>query len=353
MTLQTLLRKENNNLDIFRLIAACMVTYGHDYAIVPASGSIDIVYRMLGFDYSGSLAVKIFFFLSGLVVTNSLLTKNDPAAFAMARFFRIWPALTATVVLTVLILGPLGTSLPLGEYFGTRDTWSYISSNLAMRIQFNLPGVFTGSHYPGVLNGSFWTIPYEVAAYLILLALSMLRLLRSKIVVIALFILITTDPLLGNKILFTWLSANHEIDLLAPCFAFGAILAVYKDHFVIDGNLTLGSWIMFYLFRHHTVNFYFFYFALFLSILYLSRLNMLLKVKPRSDISYGIYLWGFPVQQTIAWIYPGQSVPVNQAASILIAILFGLMSWHLLEKHCIDLGRQMIQKRRSMLACSG
>ena len=110
---------------------------------------------------------------------------------------------------------------------------------------------------------------------------------------------------------------------------------------------------MFYLFRHHAVNFYFFYVALFLSILYLSGLNMLLKVKPRPDISYGIYLWGFPVQQTIAWMYPGQSVPVNQVASILIAILLGLMSWHLLEKHCIDLGRQITQKRRDMLACSG
>lgn len=87
MKLSELLKKENNNLDVFRLVAACMVIYGHAYAVVPQAGYVDVVARLLGHDYSGSLAVKIFFFLSGLVVTNSLLHKRDVLHFAIARFF--------------------------------------------------------------------------------------------------------------------------------------------------------------------------------------------------------------------------------------------------------------------------
>jgi surface polysaccharide O-acyltransferase-like enzyme len=76
MLLNKVLQKENNNLDVFRVIAAVMVIYGHANAFLPGEGRGDIVARFLPFDYSGSLAVKLFFFLSGLVVTNSLIEKK-------------------------------------------------------------------------------------------------------------------------------------------------------------------------------------------------------------------------------------------------------------------------------------
>ncbi len=125
MKLSELLKKENNNLDIFRLIAACMVVYGHAYAIAPEAGQTDLIGRMLGYDYSGSLAVKIFFFLSGLVVTNSLLQKRSVSQFVISRFFRIWPGLIAVVVVTSLVLVPLITELPITEYFTRGQTYRY------------------------------------------------------------------------------------------------------------------------------------------------------------------------------------------------------------------------------------
>ncbi len=79
MTLHDVLRRENNNLDLFRLIAAYLVIIGHAYALAPQAGQQDPILRLLGFDYSGSMAVKLFFFLSGLVVVNSLLDKRDVA----------------------------------------------------------------------------------------------------------------------------------------------------------------------------------------------------------------------------------------------------------------------------------
>jgi peptidoglycan/LPS O-acetylase OafA/YrhL len=65
MKLSEILNKQANNLDIFRILASCMVIYGHAYSLSPQVGKVDITASLLGFDYSGSLAVKIFFFLTG------------------------------------------------------------------------------------------------------------------------------------------------------------------------------------------------------------------------------------------------------------------------------------------------
>lgn len=338
MKLQDLLKKENNNLDIFRIIAACMVIWGHAYAITPETGVIDFIGRTLGFDYSGSLAVKLFFFLSGLVVTNSLLAKGSALQFAIARFFRIWPALFATLLLTAFIVGPIFSDYGLNEYFRSSIPYRYVWENLLLHTSYKLPGVYTGNTYRDVINGSLWTIPYEVAAYLILLTLFLLRTFQSKILPSLVFALILLDPLLGNRFLFTWLPQNHEIDLLAPCFAFGSLLAIYKDKIGIDTRMLAGALLLAFLFKNHTFNFYFFYLALFIFVLYISHLKWIVHIKFTTDISYGIYLWGFPVQQTLSHLLPSQSVMFNQLSAIGISILIGFLSWHLIEKKCIALG---------------
>ena len=88
MLLGEILKRGNNNLDLFRLIAACMVILGHAYALLPGSGGSDVIGNFLGFDYSGSLAVKIFFFISGMLVTSSLLQKQSIPEYISARFFQ-------------------------------------------------------------------------------------------------------------------------------------------------------------------------------------------------------------------------------------------------------------------------
>lgn len=343
MLLQDILKKENNNLDIFRAIAAFMVIYGHAYAILPPNGHSDIVARMLGFDYSGSLAVKIFFFLSGLVVTNSLLNKKNVVQFLIARVFRIWPALLLVLTISTLVLGPLFTTKPLNEYFSNPSIYLYIYKNLLMHIQFNLPGVFESLPQKAV-NGPLWTIPYEVFAYLVLATLFMVRLLDSRLITTFIFLLILVDPMVGNKLIFTWLPQNHEVSLLAPCFAIGSLLALWKEKVKIDASICIGAWILFFLFRTSAYNFYFFYLPLFLSILYISSQKFMIGLKPNFDISYGVYLWGWPVQQVMAYYFLNYSIRFNQVSSIFITAIIGFLSWHFVEKRCIGMG-SMLGKR--------
>jgi peptidoglycan/LPS O-acetylase OafA/YrhL len=330
MRLADILPRGANNLDLFRVIAAAMVIFGHAYALNPVEGQSDPLAEWLGFDSTGSLAVKVFFLLSGLVVTNSLLDKRQPLQFLIARFFRLWPALAVTVLLCALVLGPMLTSLPLEGYFLHPDTAKYIYRNLMFRTRLPLPGVFEGNAL-GAVNGSLWTIPHEIKAYLWLLGLFLLGLFRRRWLPLAMLTAILAMPLLFPE-------DNPEVALLMACFAIGATLARYKHRLVINGWVILALWLLFGLLRHVPFNFYLFYLALFTSILFVASQSWMLRLRPRSDLSYGIYLWGFPVQQVMAQFFGAQGILFNQLASVAICLVLAFCSWHLVEKPAMARG---------------
>lgn len=344
MKLAQLLRKENNNLDVFRLLAACMVIYGHAYAIAPQAGRSDAVAALLAHDYSGSLAVKMFFFLSGLVVTNSLLSKRNVLHFAIARVFRIWPALICTLLGCALLLGPWVSALSLAEYFSHPDTYRYIVRNLLLRAEYGLPGVFLEQPLKASVNGSLWTLSHEVGAYLALLGLFMVGALRRPWLAASIFALLALDPLLGNRLLFTWRAPLSEVDLLAPCFAGGALLALFKEHIEVRASTALGLVLLYLLLRPSAHSFYVFYAALFFGMLYLSGLPWVRQFRPQADLSYGVYLWGFPVQQALQWLWPEQGVTFNQLAALALSLVLAYGSWHLVEKRAIAAGQRLLAR---------
>jgi peptidoglycan/LPS O-acetylase OafA/YrhL len=338
MKLSYILEKKNNNLDLFRVIAAFMVIYGHAYAILPAKGKSDFLGQLLGFDYSGSLAVKIFFFLSGLVVTNSLLDKRGITQFLINRAFRIWPAFLLVLAISAFFLGPLLTLNSFRDYFSSPLVYDYFFRGAIMDIRSDLPGVFQNNTYKAV-NGSLWTIPWEVKAYLFLLAAFFLKILNFKKIAILFFLLVIAAPFLRESLHLIVISKNPEVYLLWPCFAIGSIFSVYKKDLPINLLGVFLLWIMYYLLKSNTFSFYIFYLALFYSIIFISSRTWFLMLKPRFDISYGVYLWGWPIQQILAQYYSDFGILFNQIWSILIASVLGLISWKLLEDPAIKMGR--------------
>jgi peptidoglycan/LPS O-acetylase OafA/YrhL len=142
MKLAVVLNRESNNFDFLRLVAALTVIFGHAYAIAPIDSIGDPVLNLIGFDRSGSVAVKFFFFLSGLVVTNSLLKKENAASFIISRTLRVFPGLIVCVLFSVL-LGAFLSSMDFREYFFSNETKSYLNNNILLQeIKWTLPGVF-------------------------------------------------------------------------------------------------------------------------------------------------------------------------------------------------------------------
>src|SRR5207244_10435776 len=108
--------------------------------------------------------------------------------YSVKRFARIWPAFAIVVVAAAFVLGPLVTTLTVREYLVDRGTWSYVAHNLVMlRITFPLPGVFRTLPNQAV-NGSLWTLPYEVLAYIGVLLLGLVGLLQKRVAVLALLV---------------------------------------------------------------------------------------------------------------------------------------------------------------------
>ncbi len=340
--LKDALNRDNNNLDIFRIIAATAVIVGHSYAISPLPGAQDLMERFLEFTYSGAYAVKIFFFLSGLVVTNSLLEKKNWFHFLVMRFFRLVPALFVTLLFSVLILGPLLTTIPLSSYFYSSETYLYIIKNLIFKTTFELPGVFTENPYSDVVNGSLWTLRWEVLCYLVLLAIFLLGAFKRRIFFIGFFLLLTVEVLLPERVIFKILTNDPEVFYTPWCFAFGAVLISYKDEVYISGKNFLVAVLICLLLKDTVLFEITFYLATFLGILWISTLRFVRALKPRSDISYGVYLYAFPIQQTIVYFLGVQfGILPHILLATAVTFMFGWVSWHVIEKPSMKFARNI------------
>ena len=97
--------KNNNNLDVIRLLLASMVIYGHAPCFIDATGYSDFLGGILHFTYSGNVAVITFFMISGLLVSNSLFSKKNWKVYLLSRVFRLLPGLIFLSVCTVIICG--------------------------------------------------------------------------------------------------------------------------------------------------------------------------------------------------------------------------------------------------------
>lgn len=107
MKIADYLKKDNNNLDVIRLILASMVIYGHAPCFIDATGRSDFIARILHFTYSGNLAVITFFLISGLLVSNSLFSKKNWKVYLVSRLFRLLPGLIFLSICTFFICGSL------------------------------------------------------------------------------------------------------------------------------------------------------------------------------------------------------------------------------------------------------
>lgn len=350
MQLNHLLNPRHNNLDVFRLLAALMVIYGHAPAFAVASGYTDIVARILHIDYSGSLAVKFFFMLSGLLVTASLMAKPLMTDFVVKRAARILPGLFVCLCATVFIVGPVFTSQSFIAYLGDSQTWHYLTHNIMLyQLEWRLPGVFDDSKYG--INGSLWTLPLEVCCYLFLAAFYFVGLWRYQwlsnitllvIVVLSFFFPEKLTPLFAN---------NKESNLLPGCFALGALFAVNQQFIMVNlrgavalGLLTLLLWST----PAQALLFYSFFFY---SCHYVSSLRFVVeRLKLPADPSYGVYIYGFVIQQVFGHLFPNRGVVFNQLVSSVAALGLGFLSWYYVEKPAMQAAKKLLAIKDAWLA---
>ena len=188
-------RGRNNNLNLLRFVAASMVLLSHSFALSTGTWQAEPLVNIIGMSL-GSIAVDIFFVVSGFLVTGSMLSRKSVYAFLWARALRIYPALLIAILFCVLLIGTVFTTHPLNSYFLDSETQKYLLKNVIMVFGStgHLPGVFENLPFKNAVNGSLWTLPWELRMYVLMAMFGLLlhikkipseRIFNSAIVILA------------------------------------------------------------------------------------------------------------------------------------------------------------------------
>lgn len=326
----------SNNFDAFRLLAALLVIWSHQFAV------LGMPIPTLLYDKPGAVGVVIFFAISGYLVMLSWLADPHLGRFAMRRVLRIWPGLTAAVVLCALALGPLVSSLSLDAYFAHPLTWSYFS-NLWLQTRYELPGVFETNVLRTAVNGPLWTIPLEVGCYVALGVAGSLGLLRwrhtAPLIFVALMVALWRRySIAPGEPMPEWSFALQY----AMVFSLGATLACWRHLWISRRMPALALLLAGCVLLHAKGPLILVLQAPLLAMAVLavmlgSASTPLLRQAGRfGDLSYGLYIYAFPVQQTVVWYFSGRiGFGAALACSLVGAGLLAMLSWHLVEKKAL------------------
>jgi peptidoglycan/LPS O-acetylase OafA/YrhL len=149
--------------DFLRVALAMAVVFNHSFLIV--EGNYDTVAKYHLWALFGT-TMPMFFALSGFLITGSAgrLKLKD---FLLNRSMRIVPALAVDICVSALLIGTAVTTEPLHSYFTDRRFAHYFLNILGF-IHYELPGVFASNPFPNQVNGSLWTVPFEIGCYCIM-----------------------------------------------------------------------------------------------------------------------------------------------------------------------------------------
>jgi peptidoglycan/LPS O-acetylase OafA/YrhL len=117
---------------------------------------------------------------------------------------------------------------------------------------------------------------------------------------------------------------------------------MYKEKVKIPNEgVVIGLFLLFWLMHGSEYERYFFYLAIFATVLYFAMNSMVLKLRLKLDVSYGVFLWGFPIQQTLIYMFPSMGRAENCLVAMVLAMIMGYFSWVIVERRSIQLGKKI------------
>lgn len=357
MKLSGFTQGKNNNFNAIRIAAAFAVLITHSFALAVGSGDAEPFQATLGMTI-GSIAVDVFFITSGFLVTNSLFSRQSAVEFVWARCLRIFPALLVMLLLTVFGMGLFFTTLPAATYLGDKGVYVYFlkCATLLAGITYYLPGVFEGNPYKSAVNGSLWSMPYELRMYVTLVVLwVLLRVIRSvrvKFFETAIVLSAVFSAALYIAVHFASVTQYQGLKLFFMFFS-GAAFFVLRDRIVLLRGVFFGCLGALLLAAGVDKQVFFVVYTLSLAyvLFYLAYVpaGAIRNYNRLGDYSYGLYIYAFPVQQAVAASIPGVSVAQMVAISAAVTLVLAILSWHLLEKRALGLKGLYVGHTRKFL----
>lgn len=325
----------STNVNFIKFIAASMVILSHAFPLSCGMLNGEWFHLLTNGQYTmGGVAVCIFFFYSGLLITKSLEKNSSAKQYFLNRILRIIPPLAVVVILSAFIMGPLVTSLPLYKYFTDSGTYRYLLNSILLLVH-NLPGVFEHNVYLPTVNGSLWTLPVEALCYVACFVLFKLK-WNKKLPLKILFCLSVLFDIF-MLILSKRVNLGMIYSLILPVLMFfaGIIYYSFRDSIKMDCRYLLAAILLIVassLTGTLLVGLYL-GFPYILAYTGFACRQLPEKVGNPGKISYGIYLCAFPIQQCLVWGFGGtMNIWLNMILSIPLAMAGGWLLYVLVEK---------------------
>jgi peptidoglycan/LPS O-acetylase OafA/YrhL len=344
----------DNNFDFMRLLLAVLVIYSHSFVLGRGSHSQDFLSKLSSNQMSGGdLAVDGFFIISGFLVTSSFMRSSSMWSYLRKRILRVYPGFVCVSLLTICIVMPLSS----GHLVGTHRLgpllfalWKIISLS-----DLKCIGAFSSNPFPGVINGSLWTIRFEFLCYIGLAVLGACGLLRRRRICLLLFL---CSLAISLGIAFSALTQCQHgqscaeminnwmfLTRLLPAYFAGVVGYLYRDKLVITTWRTLSAFafVTFALYIPRGVLIAIPIFGAYLLFAFAySRTIRLNHFGRYGDFSYGTYLYAFPIQQLVMLRFGYLNWMFLCLISIPVTIVVAAASWHLVEKRFLPKSRVLI-----------
>jgi peptidoglycan/LPS O-acetylase OafA/YrhL len=335
----------HNNFDFLRLLLATLVIYSHSFPLLLGARNRDILWRITGgqMDF-GDVAVNAFFVISGFLITGSWLRSRGWWDYLKKRMLRIYPGFAVASLFCTLVVGPLGAP-QLSAYLSGLDPQRIIRHIATLTYPHQPGDVFIGLTYP-TLNGSMWTIRYEFWCYLLVAVCGLLGMFRWRAVALALasaallafafqgYDVLNRAPDQGVTGLEQALGDYYHWPRFLAFFLVGMSFYLYRDVIPYTRKLFTLSLIVLAVSAWKGMAFalpvfgtYALFYVAFQPSLQLQRFTR------KGDFSYGLYLYGFPVQQLLIF-YGGKALSPHALFILAFVTTLGLaaLSWHFVEK---------------------
>lgn len=326
----------HNSLNLFRLLLAALVLVAHAYYIAGVGSGPSFNGENLG-----GWAVAGFFVISGFLITRSRF-RTRAGDYLLHRVARIFPAYLVCLIVTAVVFAPLALMIKQGNLGGLLSTapnpLEYVWSNITLYIRvYGIGTTLSGVPYPDVWNGSLWTLYFEFLCYVITWLLGALAIYRRSIVAVG---TVWVGSVVVRAITVLWTTGGLDNDFfqfarLFSFFAAGALAYMIIDRwglnrwiglasvplaavcivFVPDIGGQLGAPLLAY------------------ALLYLSTVIPQPGWIARNDVSYGFYIYAWPVQQ-LSYLAGGMKLGFwpYVAMTVVVTFVFAWASWVLVER---------------------
>jgi peptidoglycan/LPS O-acetylase OafA/YrhL len=326
-----------------RLLFASLVIVSHSPEMVNGTHYGDPLYMAFHTVTFGVLAVDAFFLISGYLIAASFAASASVGSYFVKRILRIFPAFMVCYLFCVFIVAPLaGANL---QALSAAD-WGRLGYRLVMlkspEVNSALAGVSTN---PG-LNGSAWTISYEFRCYILAAAFGLVGLYGHRRLFLAMTLAMVATALVLNWpglvtltppgwVVATFGEPSQQVRLLSA-FMVGTCFWLYSKDVVLRGRyaaiaallllgllfvpsiaesslILLGGYVLFW-------------------VAFRATWKPLLTINAKDDISYGVYLYAWPLAALLIWYWRDIPVAVLSLLTFVGAAVCGLVSWIVVER---------------------